>query len=252
MVEIIIDGQNYQVEEGISVMKAARSLGIQIPGLCYHPALKPSASCKLCSVETESGSAKGRLSLACTLKVTSGMVIQTQSEAVINARKKAFQDLILMAPEAKIIRQLAAESGIDLGPVPDGCIRCSLCVRVCKEVVGAGALKMVKVGGRKLVMPLADRCIGCGTCVSICPTSVIRMEDDAGVRIIAIRDDLIGRLPLARCEACGRYYATKRFLEFVANRTTTHVDLKEHHAYCSTCAKLLAERTKSPVPFRLL
>ena len=65
------------------------------------------------------------------------------------------------------VRELATAWNVDLGPRPDGCIRCRLCIRVCKEIVGPGALVMHKRDGISLVEPIEGRCIGCGTCFSI-------------------------------------------------------------------------------------
>ena len=252
MVEIIVDGQRFQVEENQRVIQIARARGIKIPGLCYHPALRPVGSCKLCAVECSIQGKKRNTMLACALKARDGMEVWTEGELVGEARRKAFLDLVQMAPEAKVIRDLAADFGIDLGPPPDECIRCALCVRVCEEVVGAAALKMIKINGKKFVVPIPNRCIGCGTCVSICPTHVIHMEDQGEIRTVSIRDEMIGRLPLARCESCGKLFATKKFLDHVAARTTTHVDVKHHHSYCAICAKLLADPVKSSVRFKRL
>ena len=90
-----------------------------------------------------------------------------------------------------------------------------------------------------------SKCIGCGTCVNICPTDAIRMEDKDNVRTIFIRDDVIGRHPLERCEGCGALFATQRFLNHIHDRVTPHPDLKEHHRYCPTCSKLFSDRIKS-------
>src|SRR5210317_1868040 len=143
MVTITIDDREYQVEEGTSVLEAARSNDVPIPTLCYHPSLKPSGSCRLCVVELP-GRSTGRQTtmLSCILKVKNGMMVKTDSEAVNRARTRAFKNLLQMAPQAKTIIALAKSYGIDPGPPPDGCIRCRLCVRVCKEIVGPGALKM--------------------------------------------------------------------------------------------------------------
>lgn len=63
---------------------------------------------------------------------------------------------------------------------PNKCILCGLCVRVCEEVVGVGALGLVNRGFDTVVMPnmgksLADSgCISCGQCVSVCPTGALQ------------------------------------------------------------------------------
>ena len=136
--------------------------------------------------------------------------------------------------------------GVDPGPPPDGCIRCRLCIRVCKEIVGPGALKMEKREGQNFVVPIEGLCIGCGTCANICPTKVIQVDDRDNVRTILIRDEVVGRHPLERCEGCGRLYATPKFLDHVHDRTAAHhADVKAPHHYCPTCAKLFSDRIKS-------
>lgn len=252
MVKITIDGQEYEAEEGTTVLEVARANGFDIPTLCYHPALKPSGSCKLCAVEVVSKTGRPVAMISCIMKVRDGLSVKTKGEVVDKARSKAFRDLLQMAPQSQRIRSLAERYGVDLGPPPDGCIRCRLCIRVCKEIVGAGALKMEKREGKNYVVPTEGLCIGCGTCTNICPTGAIRMEDKEGVRTIYIRDEIIGRHVLERCEACGRLFATRSFIKHVSERTSPHPDVKEHHLYCPTCAKLFSDRVKSSSKFKRL
>jgi bidirectional [NiFe] hydrogenase diaphorase subunit len=243
--KITIDGNRYPVETGETVIQVLRRNQIEIPTLCYHPALKPSGSCKLCAVEVVSKTQRRTNMLACILKVRAEMVVETRSALVDQARTQAFLKLLNMAPQSQYIRQLAWQHGIDVGPMPDGCIRCRLCIRVCQQAVGAGALKMEKQGGRSLVVPIEGRCIGCGTCANLCPTKVIRVTDQDQVRTIAIRDAIIGRHRLTRCEGCGRYFATHSFMEMIARRTEPHPHVKELHNYCATCAKLFSPRAQT-------
>ena len=246
MTTITIDGKAYEVEEGQTALEAARANQIEIPTLCYHPALKPSGSCKLCAVEVTGRSGRQIAMLSCILKVKDGLEIKTTGPIVAAARTKAFKRLLQLAPQSARLRQMAEAHGVDyLGPPPDGCLRCRLCVRVCKEIVGAGALKMKKVEGVSFVVPEPDRCIGCGTCANICPTDAIRVEDHENVRSVMIRDELIGKHPLERCEGCGRWFAPTRFMDYIHRRTEPHPHVKEEHAYCPTCAKLFSDRTRA-------
>lgn len=246
MVKITIDDREYEAEKGMTVLQVAKANDVRIPTLCYHPALKPAGACRLCAVEI-SGNAEGRntVRLACILHVRDGLVLHTQGEAVQEARKKAFKKLLQMAPQAKKLIALARSYGVDTGPPADGCVRCRLCVRVCKEIVGPAALKMEKRGGLNYVVPVEGRCIGCGTCANICPTDIIKVEDVENVRTISIRDDVIGKHPLQTCEGCGKLYATPKFLAHIHQRTAAHTDVKTHHNYCPTCAKLFSDRVAS-------
>jgi len=246
MVRITIDEKQYDAEEGMTVLQVARTNGLRIPTLCYHPSLRPSGSCRLCAVEVPGRSSGRQITmLSCILKVKDGMVVNTQSAAVKKARTKAFKNLLHMAPQAKTIVALARSFDIDPGPPPDGCVRCHLCVRVCKEIVGPGALKMEKRNGVNYVVPIEGLCIGCGTCANICPTNVIMVEDHESIRTIKIRDEVIGRHPLERCEGCGKLFATPKFLEHIHRRTSSHTEVKSPHNYCSTCAKLFSDRIRS-------
>lgn len=244
-VTVVIDEQTCQAAAGEPLFKVAKAHGIFIPSLCYHPALRPSGACKLCVVEVLSGRSRNLTMLSCVLKVQQGLEVRTSSHLVTQKREKAFQNLLRMAPQAKEIRQLATTCGIDAGPPPDGCLRCRLCIRVCKEVVGPGALEIVKRDGEAYVVPIEGRCIGCGTCANICPTKVIALSDQEGVRTITIRDEVIGRHPLERCEGCGRLFATPRFLDRIHERTRQHPDVKAHHLYCPVCSKLFSDRIRS-------
>jgi predicted molibdopterin-dependent oxidoreductase YjgC len=245
MITITIDGQAYEAEEGWTALQVARANNISIPTLCYHPALKPSGSCKLCAVEMTGRSGRQIVMLSCILKVKDGLEFKTTGPIVEAARTKAFQKLLRMAPQSTRLRQMAREHGVDLGTPPDGCVRCRLCVRVCKEVVGASALKMKKIESVNFVIPEPDRCIGCGTCANICPTGAIRVEDHENVRSVMIRDEVVGKHPLERCEGCGRWFATTRFMDFIEQRTAPHPHVKETHAYCPTCAKMFSDRTRA-------
>jgi len=244
MTMIRVNGRQLQAAEGANLLEVLQAADIRIPAVCFHPALKSATGmCRMCTVEVAIPGKPPEAKRACLVKAVNGLAVQTESVAVQAAREKAMRSLLKQAPQSERLIRLAREFGIRIDPAPDGCIRCLLCERVCKEVVGAGALKLGKRDGKRLIEPVEGRCIGCGTCANICPTQVILITDEESVRTISIRNEVIGRHPLETCEGCGRRFATPKFLEVAHERAVDHhPDVKEHHRFCPECAKRLSPR----------
>ncbi len=245
MIEITIDGKKIEARPGDTVLRAALAHKIPIPHLCFHPALKPSGGCHVCGVEVDAGPDKRVVTLSCLLKVKEGLKVKTGSELVAAHRKKAFDRLLSLAPDSVRIRELAQKFNVPVAPRPDGCIRCRLCVRVCSEIVKVGAIKMIKTDTGSRVGPGEGTCIGCGTCANLCPTRLIRVRDQDNVRTITIGDEVLSRLPLEMCEACGRSYATRPFLDHMDDTSKEHPHTRETHHFCPSCAKLMSTRTRT-------
>jgi ferredoxin len=239
MARISINGKAHEVPEGQRLLAVLGEIGVKVPNLCFHHALTPSAACRLCVVEIKQTGKPPRARLACASRVKPDMAITTESALIHQLRSTAIGNLLKMAPHADAVHRIGQEFGIATGERPDGCIRCRLCVRACSEIIGAGALKMESRGPLKYVAP-SERgtCIGCLTCVNICPTDAIGFDDKEGVRTISIRDEVIGRHALERCEVCGRLFATKKFLEHVKVSDREHPEEKGAQVHCPTCAKV--------------
>jgi bidirectional [NiFe] hydrogenase diaphorase subunit len=214
VITLSIDGQQVKAAEGTSILETAREYGIEIPTLCYHEALEPYGSCRLCVVELET--ARGpRLVASCVYPAEEGAVVKTNSEMVQRSRRLTAELLLAAAPHAKVIQELAAEMGVGEPRVSlsdNDCILCALCVRACKEIVGANAISLVSRGFSKEVSPPfeigSNSCVGCATCVFICPTGAIKLEDVLETRSVHTWEADFRSRP---CKICGDHYLAPEF-----------------------------------------
>ena len=194
-----IDGEVVKIEEGATLLDAARSVGIEIPTLCYHPALEPFGVCRLCSVEIEWRGGRGRKKIvtACNYPAEEGLVVKTKSPEVVEVRKMLLELLLARCPGEGRIQSLAREYGVRVGEgkprfrlelaakegkeevAEQHCILCGLCTRVCEELVGVSAINVLGRGvEREVGTPYkepSDDCVGCGSCALVCPTEAIKL-----------------------------------------------------------------------------
>lgn len=188
MLNLTIDNQPVMIREGRTILEACREFDIEIPTLCYHPALEPYGACRLCMVEIRPPDRPGRLVAACVTPCEEGQVIFTNSKTVQKSRRLTAELLLARSFNSSEVRTLARSLGVTevryRQPEEDNCVLCGLCVRACKEIVGVGAISLVNRGMDKKVEPpfeiISSTCIGCGTCVIICPTGAISLADITG------------------------------------------------------------------------
>ncbi len=181
MVNLTIDGKRVEVEPGTTILEAAEQLGIRIPTLCHHKALAPYGACRLCLVELEGP--RPVLQASCVYPAQQDLVVQTASERVLQTRRMMMELLLARCSEVGPIQELASELGVAETRFPkqqEDCILCGLCVRVCEERMGIGAVDFVGRGTEKLVAPAYDphsaRCIVCGACKVVCPIETVDLD----------------------------------------------------------------------------
>ncbi|MBA7611667.1 NADPH-Fe(3+) oxidoreductase subunit alpha [subsurface metagenome] len=175
-----IDGREVKAEEGMTILEAARTVGINIPTLCYHEKLEPYGACRICTVEVET---RGRTNLvaACLYPVEENLVVRTRSEKVIKIRKMLLELMLAHAPEAGVLQDLAQEYGVRevrFEKEPSFCILCGLCVRYCAEVKKKNAIGFADRGIRREVIFIPEiaskECWNCKECFSLCPTEALQ------------------------------------------------------------------------------
>jgi len=116
-VNLTIDGNAVTVEEGATILQAARQVGIHIPTVCYMETLSPYGGCRICVVEIVNRKGqKPFLDTSCTHEVREGMAVDTQSPRVVRTRKMLAELLVASAPNVKIAQDIAARMDGRQGP----------------------------------------------------------------------------------------------------------------------------------------
>ncbi|MBM3326073.1 MAG: 2Fe-2S iron-sulfur cluster binding domain-containing protein [Calditrichaeota bacterium] len=180
MINLTINGVPVSVEDGATILEAAKFLGFPIPTLCYMEGLSPYGACRLCVVEIGEGE-RAKLVSSCTYPAEEGMKVRTASGRVMRARKMALELLLASAPQSKVIQDLASAYEVRqqrFRQENEDCILCGLCVRMCEEQMMASAIGFRGRGERRSLGTPFDRrseaCRLCGGCMYVCPVCMLR------------------------------------------------------------------------------
>ena len=180
MIGLKINGLEVSVDEGTTLLEAARYLGLPIPTLCHMEGLSPYGACRLCVVEIGEG-ANAKLVSSCTYPVQEGLVVRTASSRVLRARRMVLELLLASCPQSKVIQDLASQHDVRTQRFKqeyEDCILCGLCVRMCSEQMMAHAIGFQGRGNhRRIGTPFdmkSETCRQCGGCMYICPACQLR------------------------------------------------------------------------------
>lgn len=229
-IEVTLNGTKVAGRPGMSILELARENHVDIPTLCYHPDLTPIGVCRICVVEVEGSRV---LLPACQTQIAPGMVIQTHSPKVMEARKTLVELMLASHPDtclvcdkgnACVLRKVASDLGItmprfrmkrhyypseDAGPgvVRDltKCILCRRCVRACHEIKKADILAMGCRGFDCKVMAgrdeslRADVCQSCEVCLTVCPVGALAKRGAGAHHAQALASPGGGREPAGDC-----------------------------------------------------
>ena len=210
MVNIKINGMDVTVPKNYTILEAAKSIGLEIPTLCYLKEINAIGACRICVVEV-----KGARTLvaACTYPVAEGMEVQTNTTKVHDSRRMTLE-LILSTHDKKCLscvrsgncelQRLCLQFGVDKEDSFEGynprydfddsamhmtrdnnkCILCRRCVAVCERQQAVGVIGPNDRGFNTHIGCAFDlnldevACVSCGQCIVVCPTGAIAEKDE--------------------------------------------------------------------------
>jgi bidirectional [NiFe] hydrogenase diaphorase subunit len=182
MIKLIMNGLEVKAEEGWSILETAKFYGLEIPTLCYNEGLSPFGGCRLCLVEIGEAP-RTKLVSSCTYPAEEGLVVRTDTQRVIAARRMMIELMLSVAPDSKVIQDLASKFGVKQMRFKvrnEECVLCGLCIRMCAEQMDGRAIGFQNRGFKKKISTpfdiRSDECRLCGGCMYICPACQMRCQ----------------------------------------------------------------------------
>ncbi len=219
MITIKINNIPVEVNEGSTILEAAKKLGIKIPTLCYLKDINNSGACRMCVVEVKGAR---NLAASCVFPVADGMEVFTNTKRVLESRKTNLQ--LILSNHSKDclacirnqnceLQTLCEELGVrevrfegektipTFDNVANGivrdtskCILCARCIETCKKVQGLSILNFIDRGFKTKVGPVFDKsfsdvnCMQCGQCINACPVGALSEKEEIHEVIEALND----------------------------------------------------------------
>src|SRR3954471_11211521 len=210
-VTLTIDGRAVTVEKGKTVLQAAIESGISVPYYCYHPGIGVDGSCRVCIVKIEK---MPKLQTSCSTVCTEGMVVQTKTPDVIEARAGVFEFLLINHPldcpvcdkggecplqdfsyefgpdrsrmefPRRTFDGEGVEADVDFGPTlmlnRNRCILCTRCVRFMRDVDGDAQIGITDRGAGSEIATYKEEGVQSllsGNLMDVCPVGAITTRD---------------------------------------------------------------------------
>jgi bidirectional [NiFe] hydrogenase diaphorase subunit len=230
MCTIEIDGKKITLPRGSTVLEGAKKLNIDIPTLCYHKALVPHGSCRVCIVEMsiiKRGKAYTWIDASCVYPVEDGLMVKTDTPRVRRERKLILELLLSRAPESPELSSLAEKYGAEKGRFvssdkgKSNCILCGLCVEVCNNLMQTSGIGTAFRGiHKKVVSPFhisRDVCVGCMACIAVCPTGAVKARFEGEHMTI---ENWETTMEIEKCQSCGKPFYPGVYINMLKDKVT--------------------------------
>ena len=210
-IELTIDGKRVSGNRGETILEVAKSNGIDIPTLCYHPRISITGACRICLVRINGT----MLKTSCSEPIAQDIVVETEDSEIIDIRKGILEMLLSEGDHNCLyceangdceLQALCFKYGVEnpgtafpartrekdetssngLRRNEDRCILCGRCVKACAEIqlnrvwdfAGRGSSAHLT---SDMFAAIGDSsCVQCGTCVQLCPTGALSLQTVLG------------------------------------------------------------------------
>ena len=206
LVTVTIDGRELRVKKGASLLHTCLDNGAPVPYFCDHRKLDPIGACRMCVVQIEG---QPKLATSCTITVSDGMKVATESPEVLKAREGVLEFLLINHPLDCPVCDKGGECDLqDFSfyhgagksrfieekvkypkPVPlsdrilldmERCVLCERCVRYFDEVTEEGELVLLNRGVHTMIGTFNGEPMDShfqGNIMELCPVGALTSAD---------------------------------------------------------------------------
>ncbi len=220
MVNITINNQEVQLEDGLTILEAAKKIHINIPNLCHHPDQSIKGNCRICMVQT----GNNKLEAACSTKIKDGMKIKTNTQLVREIQRGVLelmlanhnQDCLICVRNGSCeLQDLCERFNISQNKLDDKivecketddnnpsivrdyskCIKCNRCAEACNDIQKVNILSRANRSTSYEIIPKFDHilsdteCVYCGQCINVCPVGAIYEKSSIDLVLDTLEND---------------------------------------------------------------
>jgi NADH-quinone oxidoreductase subunit G len=204
MPKLTIDGKEIEIDNGLTVMQACESAGIEIPHFCFHKRLKIAGNCRMCLVDIEKSP---KPVASCSMPASEGMIVYTNSARVLKAREGVMEFLLINHPldcpicdqggecdlqdqafkygrgKSRYSEEKRSVKDKNLGPLVEThmtrCIHCTRCIRFSTDIAGVPEIGTIGRGEHMEIVSYLEKTLTSelsGNVIDLCPVGALNSK----------------------------------------------------------------------------